>query len=508
LISLRPYQSISVFDLIPNSFRKGHKRIIRCAPTGSGKSLEMAEMTRLAYEKGKRVVLLTHRKELFKSTLAHLGNAGIPCAELDAGSSMPIGDWRVMLCMEKTLWNRIHKSKIDSTGQEKFYNGVNYNGYDLTDHNPPILMPDLIICDEGHFNNFTKIIEHFSSSFVITFTATPQGKHISKLYTDIVQNIGIPELLQQGYLTPCKPYMMKDADGFDKVKKKGDDFDTNELFKIYNKANRYKGVLDEYFKLVKGLKGIVFCVNVEHTIKTYEAFMKDGVNTFLCHSKMTESERDYNIREYESSEDGVMINCGILTTGYSHDPIMFVFVDRATTSLPLWLQMQGRGSRKHTGKSHFIVCDFGDNHTRLGLWNQPRTWSLEPPKKRKTQQAAPVKTCPNCSAMLFASVRICEFCGHTFEIATTELREGVMCEVDTGTPIALKGKRVSELSLEEIADIQKSKRYKSTYCWRIVRSKGIDAITEYAKLFGYKNGWVFSQIQKIQDSKFSNYIIK
>jgi superfamily II DNA or RNA helicase len=116
----------------------------------------MAEMTRLAYEKGSRVILLTHRKELFKSTLSHLSHANIPCAELDSGSPIPLGDWRIMLAMEKTLWNRIRKT-------------------------PSLLLtPDLIICDEGHFNNFTKIIQHFSDAYVITFTATPQGKHISK----------------------------------------------------------------------------------------------------------------------------------------------------------------------------------------------------------------------------------------------------------------------------------------------------------------------------------------
>jgi superfamily II DNA or RNA helicase len=396
---------------------------------------------------------------------------------------MPIGDWRVMLAMERTMWNRIVK------------------------HPTSILPPDLIIVDEGHFNNFTKVIEHFSEAYIITFTATPQGKHITKLYTDIIDNVDIPSLIRDEFLAPCKPYMMKDPEGFDDVKMKGNEFESESLFRHYNKPQRYKGVLDEYFRLVKGMKGIVFCVNVEHTKKTYETFQSDGVNSFLCHSNMSKAERDYNIREYESSSDGVMINCGILTTGYSHDPIRFIFIDRATTSLPLWLQMQGRGSRIHPDKKQFIVCDFGDNHTRLGLWNQPRTWSLKPSKKRK-EQSAPVKNCPTCSAMLYASVRKCEFCGHIFIVATTELREGVMCEIESGCPVALKGKRVSDLTLEEIADLQKSKRYKSSYCWRLVRSKGIESISRYAAMFNYKRGWVFAQAQKMDDSKFSNYVIK
>ena len=162
-MNLRPYQ-LSGMQLIQESFRKGHKRVIRCAPTGSGKSVEIAEMTRRAYEKGSRIIILTHRMELFKSTMGHIGRAGIPCVELNAGADMPTGDWKVMLAMEKTLWNRIAKDET-------------------------ILPPALIIADEIHFQNFSKIIDYYKDSYLIGFSATPQGKHIHKIYTDIINNI-------------------------------------------------------------------------------------------------------------------------------------------------------------------------------------------------------------------------------------------------------------------------------------------------------------------------------
>ncbi len=478
MISLRPYQTESVYTLIPNSFRAGHKRIIRTAPTGSGKSLEMSELTRLTYNKGNRTILLTHRRELFKSTLAHLNKSGIPVAELDAKKDLPVGDWRVLLAMSRTLLNRIKKN--------------------------PNIIPKvgLIIIDEGHINEFSSILPFFPDAFVVTFTASPQGKHIYKLYTDIVDNIGIPELIAQGFLTPCKPYMMKDPEGFDNVKRKGSEFDEKDLFRFYDKASRYKGVIDEYFRLVNGLKGMVFCVNVDHTIKTFEAFKEAGINTYMCHSKQSEKERIAQVEAFESSLDGVMINCGILTTGYSHDPIMFIFIDRATTSTALWLQMQGRGSRLHPGKECFIVGDFGDNHTRLGLWNQPRTWTLKEPKKKK-EQAAPVKTCPQCSAMVYASARLCPHCGNEFPAPTFELREGIMCEVGTNIPLGVTGKKLSELSIEELISCTQSERIKPTYAWRILRTRekegGVDLLTDYAKKMGYSNGWLWHQRSKMDD---------
>ena len=487
LIELRKsYQIPAIYELIPNSFRKGHKRIIRTAPTGSGKGLEMAELTRLTYEKGNRVLLLTHRKEILKDVLAHIGKQNIPIVDLRAGGKMPQGDWRCMMAMEKTLWNVIRKNPTS------------------------ILRPDLLIVDEGHFNHFTKIINHFSDSFVITFTATPTGKHIPKIYTDIIDNIGIPELIEQGFLTPCKPYMMKDPDGFDDVKIKGGEFEDKSLFNHFNKANRYKGVLDEYFRKVKGQKGIVFCCNVEHTINTWQTFRDASVNAFLCHSnspkhKMPDSERDYNIREFESSQDGVMVNCGILTTGYSHDPIMFGIIDRATTSLSLWLQMQGRCSRIYPGKKYFTILDFGDNHTRLGLWNQKREWSLKEKKKRDKLGAAAVKSCPSCGAMLAASVRRCEYCGFEFPKPASELREGVLCEVDTLIPLGCKGKRIAELSVSELIACQTTKKISSFAAYRIARTNGEQFLTEYCKEKKYSNGFLWRQRQLMQDKKEIGY---
>ena len=444
----------------------------------------MALMVKQAFEKGKRVLILTHRMELFKSTLKHFGNAGIPCVSLEAGNKMPIGDWRVMLAMEKTIWNKIKR-------------GEN------------ILPIDLIIGDEIHYNNFTKIIEHFPAAYLIGFSATPTGKHICKIYTDIINNIDIPELINQRWLVPCRAYQMQD--NFDDVKISKGEFEDKSLFQHFNTSKLYKGIIDEYRTRALGKKTIVFCVNVEHTKATWQTFVDAGfLNVRLVHSKMDERVRRCNIDEFERMPSGIMINCGILTTGYDHPPVECIIVYRATTSLPLWLQMQGRGSRPHEGKDEFICLDFGQNHTRLGLWNQQREWTLLPPKKRKALGSAPVRSCPTCSAMLHASARKCEFCGFVFSIVTTELREGVMCEITSGTPLSAKGKRISDLSIEQLIELQKVKRMKSSYIWRVMRARGTDALKIYREQMGYNPYWLIQQMQKLQagETQFSNYIIK
>ena len=425
--------------------------------------------------------------ELFKSTLAHLGRSGIPCVELNAGSRIPSGDWRVMLCMEKTLWNRIRRGDA-------------------------ILPPDLIIADEVHFNNFSKIIEHFPKAFVIGFSATPEGKHIYRLYQDIIQNVDIPDLISGRYLVPCRAYQMQDEEGFDNVKIKAGEFEEAGLFKHFNKSKLYAGLIEEIQKRVPGQKGIIFCVNIDHVVKTHQALRDAGLNAFMAHSGNKQHPAVRDFAPFESSTDGILVNSGIATTGYDHPPLMWNAIYRATTSLPLFLQMQGRCSRPYQGKSSFTTLDFGLNHTRLGLWNQPRTWSLKPPKKGK-QQPAPVKLCPSCSAMIYASARICEFCQYEFPKPTHEMLNGVMVEVESNVPIGLTGKRISELSITDLINLQRTKKLKASYLWRVLRSReadGVPCLSEYSAMMGYKNGWLFSERKKIQagETGYRDYIIR
>lgn len=487
MIQPRPYQSDSVYTLIPNAFRAGHTSVIRYAPMRSGKSIEQALMTQRAYEKGSRVLLLTHRSKIFRSTLKHLANADVPCFDLDASKDMPPGDWRVMLAMERTLWNRI-RSAPDS-----------------------ILQPNLILVDEIHLNNFTKIIEFFKArnpkTFVVAFSGTPKGKHLFKHFSQIIINVDSQDLIATGDLVPVKAYQMQDSE-IDNVKrdKKGE-FDLKAMFQHYDKPKRYDGLIDEYKSKCLGQKGIVFCCDIEHTVKTYEAFRSHGINAFMCHSgnksyPMTESQSDAMIAAFEASEDGVMINQGKLDTGYDHPPMKWVAVDRATTSLQLWLQMATRACTPHPGKTFATLLDFGMNHTRHGLVHQPRKWELKEPKKKK-EQAAPVKTCEGCSAMVYASARICPHCGHEFPAPTFELREGVMCEVGTDVPLGLTGKKISELTTEELILCQRVEKMKPTYVWRTLRTREkngeADILTDYAKKMGYSNGWLWHQKSKLDD---------
>ena len=99
--------------------------------------------------------------------------------------------------------------------------------------------PALIIIDEAHFGNFTKLIEHWKDAYIIGATATPVGKHFYKYYTNLVETITINELIQLGFLCNYRAFQMQDD--FSDVKVSKGEFEEGSLFTHFDKAELYSG---------------------------------------------------------------------------------------------------------------------------------------------------------------------------------------------------------------------------------------------------------------------------
>ena len=68
----------------------------------------------------------------------------------------------------------------------------------------------------------------------------------------------------------------------------------------------------------------------------------------------------------------------------------------------------------------------------------------------------------------------------------------------------MKGEKVSAMKTDELIKLQKIKKITAPMTWRIVRSKGEEAIIEYARLMKYRNGWVERQIQAMDSEKITD----
>lgn len=478
MLELRPYQKEAIHQL-REAFKAGHERIVLCLPTGAGKTACFSEMVRLAHEKGTTTLVLTDRIELFKQTIRALSRVGIEAEEIRADKKHINHNARIYLGMIETVKRRM---KSLST-----------------------LSPKLIIIDEAHIGNFTDIFHVFPNAKVIGATATPVGEHFYEYYTSIIQNIDVPELVESGFLVPCKAFQM--VDDFKDLRIQRGEFSMASLNAHYNKPTLYKGVVEQWLQYAQNKKTVVFNVSIEHTQQINAAFLTAGISSEYVTSHTPKEERETILQAFSAGKFMVLNNCGILTKGWDEPSVECVVMNRATTSLTLWLQCIGRGSRPYPGKEYFTLLDFGGNHTRLGLWNEPRHWKLS--KKKETLGVAPVKDCPACRHVCYSSASVCDECGHTFTKDKEEKEKGgVMVEVPSHIPKSLRGKKLGDLTIPELAMLHRSKKYKHGFVPGIVRSYGESALREFASLMGYKEGWVYAQIHTMKSFKFTNFTLR
>tara|TARA_R110002126_G_scaffold89252_2_gene213400 strand:- start:12061 stop:13425 length:1365 start_codon:yes stop_codon:yes gene_type:complete len=442
-MQLRPYQQQAI-DSSRVCFNKGAKSLILCIPTGGGKTVVFTTITKTAIKNGAKVMIICDRKELIKQAKWNLNRLGLFPTIIAPG--------------HKQTLNNCYLASVDSLVRREL---------------PQV---DIIIIDEAHKQTFDKIIiryrEEGQNPSIIGATATPKrtGNQTSlhELYDDIVEPVTIDDLLEGGYLVPCRTFAAK-AD-FSEVKVSGSDYNNKALYAEFNKQRLYDGVIEKYKQFAEGRKTLVFNVNVEHSKNMVDNFIEAGYTAKHLDGNTPDKLRAQILEDFAGGKFQILSNCSVLTTGYDEPSIECVILNRATKSLPLYLQMVGRGSRLYDNKQNFICIDMGGNAFEHGLWSDGREWPLVK-KRRQSNGVAPVKICEACEAMNAASARICHDCGAEFKISKKELLKGEFIEVKGKGPLRGGAVKVNTAAMNE------------------------KELKEYAKKEGLKPGWVYIQLQ-------------
>jgi superfamily II DNA or RNA helicase len=302
-------------------------------------------------------------------------------------------------------------------------------------------------------------------------------------------------LIEQGWLAVPKTYAMHPVDTSKLATARGE-YTEASLDDAFNKPKVYEGVVQEFCQKWADKKAIVFCVNISATINTAEAFAKElGTDrVFVAHSDLHTKERPAIIEAFTQSKNGILVNCGIATTGFDCPDIEVVVINRATKSVALWLQMVGRASRRTQTKSAFTILDFGENVTRLGFWQEPRDWAhlFENPKK-KGEGVAPVKDCPACGFVAYASARICANCGAEFP-ATAKTEAEVIATLkllNYQKSAKLEGRKIYDIAKNpaDLYDLQRVKKYKQAFIERVLYFANYSELQRFWRSKGYTDGY-------------------
>ena len=395
-MQLREYQNKAV-TAVAEKLASGKRRVILQLATGGGKTICFSAIAaRYTQKSGKRVIILVHRKELLQQTRRTLYDAfGIVAQPIVAGMRT-VPDAPVYVAMVESTRRRIPKNI------------------------------GLVIIDEAHICAFNKLHKEFPDQMIIGFTATPLSANkrtpMKDFYEDIICGVDIPELIQSGALCQNITYAPKDVVDRSALAVKGSDFEEGLMAAQFSAPKYVKSTLAAYERWLRDSKTIIFNCNIDHSISVNNAFIIAGYESKHLDSTMSATERSHILSWFKHTPNAILNNVGILTAGFDEPTIESVIFNKATMSMPLWLQCTGRGARPTDAKSAFTIIDMGGNAVTHGDWSNPRDWEdifFNPPKAGKPGEGvAPVKNCPQCDAIVPAQVRICKYCEYEFPVKT------------------------------------------------------------------------------------------
>jgi superfamily II DNA or RNA helicase len=352
--TLRPYQEelVSGFE---SAIARGQRRVMMQSPTGSGKTVTLSEIARRYAISDKRVLVLSHRRELVKQAAATLGAmSGLPVGIIQ-GSQKP--DYRIAL-------------QSGSVGS-------------IMNRLPNIQAPSLIITDEGHHSaaaSYRKIYDYFPRADNLAVSATPiraDGRGFDDLFDVMLLGPSVKSLIMAGNLSRYKLYADEAAMKVDGVKKIGGEYSAKQLAEANDEVELSGGIVKSYLRHCPGKRCLVFAINIQHSQQIAAAYRDAGIAALHVDAETPEEIRDGAIAAFAKGEIKVISNVGLFTEGTDIPAIEACQIARPTASLALWLQMVGRALRPCEGKGDAIIIDHTSNYVRHGLPCASRHWTLD-----------------------------------------------------------------------------------------------------------------------------------
>jgi superfamily II DNA or RNA helicase len=393
MIKLRDYQEETIYTMVNCK----DDRLCVSLPTGAGKTVVFSTFAAVCMAQNKKIAITVNRRELLSQTVKTLQNMGVPCSTITA-KSKKLGQAFVYVMMIETIARR--KSHLQYLRENC----------------------DVLIVDECHIGNFNKILDGWKQVF--GFSATPmtvkKRESLADYYHNLYVPLQVPNLIEKGFLITPQTYGPKSAllqENF-KIKKSTGDYDERQMGQIMSQEKYLNICVDYVQKFGSDKRVIVYNANIEHSLLVTAAMRDRGMNAYHVDGTTPEAERKMILQRLFDEPDCIVNNVGILTFGFDCPEVETIVLNRKTTSLPLYLQMCGRGARLSDKilKTNFTIVDLCGNYAVHGLWNDEIEWDVLFHKLQSDKEgAAPTKSCPECDTVVHAKVMECPKCHHIFE---------------------------------------------------------------------------------------------
>lgn len=389
------------FEAITNleaSFRIGQKKALMVLATGAGKTYTacMAAYRMLAHVGMKRVLFLVDRNNLGKQAEGEFGtfrltqngdafNTIYGVSRL-TNNEIP-SDSNIIISTIQRLFAFLKGETIsDDTDEES-----------TAEELPEVILPDnpqlphdyfdMIIIDECHrsiYGNWKKVLDYFDTARLIGLTATPLPETLAFFNNNVVVNYTLEQSILDGVNVGHRVYSIKtEATTNGGAIRKGDklrketrytgtvEIIENKESSTYTREELNRSIINPaQIKLVLETfrdsiyrdmfterepnmnyipKTLIFALNEAHATNIVkiakEVFGRED-DKFV--QKITYSCGDSNklIKDFRNDKEfRIAVTCTLVATGTDVKPLEVVMFMRDVSSLPLYIQMKGRGVR-------------------------------------------------------------------------------------------------------------------------------------------------------------------
>ena len=386
MYQLRPYQQEAVSATLSH-FRAERTPAVIVLPTGSGKSLVIAELARVA--KG-RVLVLAHVRELVEQNHAKYVALGLDAGIYSAGLD------------RKESHQKVIFGSIQSIARAPIEFFENFS---------------LLVIDECHrvsmdgqtqyFQVISKLRERNADLCILGLTATPYRLGYGWIYEyNVPKKLrrGITErffkkcifdlstrfMIANGFLTvPVKIDSPVACYDFSSLRLNGTHFVQKQIEALLKDQKRITPmIISNIVDMSVARQGVmIFTSSVAHAKEIMQS-LPPRISALVV-GDTENQERDDIIAAFKMRKLKFLVNVSVLTTGFDAPHVDVIALLRPTESASLYQQITGRGLRISPGKTDCLILDYtGQGHDLFSP-------DIEDDKPTSNSQVVDV-VCPQC----------------------------------------------------------------------------------------------------------------
>lgn len=387
MYQLRDYQNQAVKNVL-NYFRLTREPAMIVLPTGAGKSLVIAELTRIA--KG-RVLVLAHVKELVEQNHEKYTSYGLEAGIFSASLGRKDSS-------QKAIFGSVQSVARASN--------------DFFDDFSLLIIDECHRVDEEGSTQYQEVIRKLSAKnsnlCILGLTATPYRLGLGWIYQynsngelkteqkrffkQCVYELPLSYMIKNKYLTPpVKLDLPVTCYDFSDLKLKNHKYSQADLEDVIKNQNRLtpliiKNIIDITHKFKR--QGVmIFSSTVKHAEEIMKELPSEEARLVLGDTEI--KERDQIVQDFKAKKFKYLVNVSVLTTGFDAPHVDVIALLRPTESNSLYQQIVGRGLRLSPSKKDCIILDYtGMSHD---------IYKPEVSDKKPHADTVPVQVvCPAC----------------------------------------------------------------------------------------------------------------